>query len=127
VLSIQAGVDGATSAGDGRRLVPIVAAILVLAALDLLGAALARSWSDHRSIITMVGGMMVFSLLFLVYGKSLDYAELSTVTIGWIVLLQIGVVVLDRLNGVAIPAPKMTAIALILVLQAYLTASDLSS
>lgn len=126
MLSIQAGVDGATSAGDGRRLVPIVAAILVLAALDLLGAALARSWSDHRSIITMVGGMMVFSLLFLVYGKSLDYAELSTVTIGWIVLLQIGVVVLDRLNGVAIPPPKLAAIGLILALQAYLTVSDLS-
>jgi len=126
VLSIQAGVDGATSAGDGRRLLPVIAAILVLAALDLAGAALARSWSDHRSMITMFGGMAVFSLLFVVYGKSLDYAELSTVTIGWIVLLQIGVVVLDRLNGVAIPPPKMTAIALILVLQAYLTASDLS-
>jgi hypothetical protein len=126
VLSIQAGVDGATSVGDSRRWLPVVAAILALAALDLIGAALARSWADHRSIITMVGGMMVFSLLFVVYGKSLDYAELSTVTVGWIVLLQIGVVVLDRLNGVAIPPSKMTAIALILLLQTYLTASDFS-
>jgi hypothetical protein len=126
MLNLQAGVEGAASAGDGRRLWPVVAAILALAALDLIGAAMAKSWSEHRSMITMVGGMMVFSLLFVVYGKSLDYAELSTVTIGWIVLLQVGVVVLDRLNGVAIPPPRMTAIALILVLQVYLTASDLS-
>jgi hypothetical protein len=126
MLSFQAGVDGATSVGEGRRLLPVVAAMLALAALDLIGAALARSWSDHRSIVTLVGGMTVFSFLFIVYGKSLDYGELSTVTIGWIVFLQIGVVVLDRLNGVAIPPPKMTAIALILALQAYLTASDLS-
>jgi hypothetical protein len=126
VTSIHAALDDASFPGDGRRFVPIVTAIVVLAALDLIGAALARSWSDHRSIITMVGGMTVFSLLFLVYGKSLDYAELSTVTIGWIVLLQIGVVVLDRLNGVAIPPPKLAAIGLILALQAYLTVSDLS-
>lgn len=126
MLSIQVGIDNASSTGDGRRFVPIIAAILVLAALDLIGAALARSWSDHRSTVTMVGGMMVFSLLFLVYGKSLDYAELSTVTIGWIVLLQIGVVVLDRLHGVAIPPQKFAAIGLILALQTYLTASDLS-
>jgi hypothetical protein len=124
-LSIQAGLESASSAG-GRRLVPIIVAIAALAALDLIGAVLARSWSDHRSIIAMVGGMTVSSLLFLVYGKSLDYAELSTVTIGWIVLLQIGVVVLDRLHGVAIPPPKLAAIVLILALQTYLTASDLS-
>ena len=126
MLSLQAGLDDVSSAGDGRRFVPIIVAIVALAALDLLGAVLARSWADHRSIIAMVGGMMVFSLLFLVYGKSLDYAELSTVTIGWIVLLQIGVVVLDRLHGVAIPPPKLAAIGLILALQTYLTASDLS-
>lgn len=126
MLNVSAGLDDATATVDGGRLVPVVAAMFALGALDLVGAALARSWSDHRSIITLFGGMAVFALLFVVYGKSLDYAELSTVTIGWIVLLQVGVVVLDRLQGVAIPPSRMTAIALILALQAYLTVSDLS-
>jgi hypothetical protein len=49
------------------------------------------------------------------------------VTIGWVVMLQIGVVVLDRLHGVTIPPGRMSAIALILVLQAYITATDLAS
>ena len=41
-------------------------------------------------------------MLFLVYGSSLAYAEMATVTFGWIVLLQVGVVVLQRVqDGVA--------------------------
>lgn len=112
---------------DARRpIVPVIAAMVALGALDLIGAALARSWSEHRSMIAMVGGVTVFGLLFVVYGKSLDYAELSTVTIGWVVLLQVGVVVLDRLHGVAIPPSRLTAIGLILALQIYLTMSDLT-
>lgn len=115
------------AATDSRRpLGPVIAAMVALGALDLIGAALAKSWSEHRSIITMIGGVAVFAVLFVVYGKSLEYAELSTVTIGWIVILQVGVVVLDRLQGVAIPPSKMGAIVLILLLQAYLTASDLA-
>jgi hypothetical protein len=109
-----------------RSALPIVAGMITLAALDLAGAALARHWSDHRSAVSLVGGLVVFSLLFVVYGKSLDYARLSTVTIGWVVLLQVGVVVLDRVHGIAIPPPKLAAIAVILACQAYLTLSDLS-
>ncbi len=122
-MPIALGDEAVTDAP--RSLGPVVAAIVTLGALDLIGAGLARSWSEHRSSISMIGGILVFGLLFVVYGKSLDYAELSTVTIGWVVLLQVGVVVLDRLHGVAIPPGRMAAIALILVLQAYLMASDL--
>jgi hypothetical protein len=118
----------AVAATNGRiPIVPVVTAMIALAVLDLIGAALARSWADHRSAISLVAGVVVFGLLFVVYGKSLSYAELSTVTIGWVVMLQIGVVVLDRLRGVTIPPGRMSAIALILVLQAYITASDLTS
>jgi hypothetical protein len=118
----------AMAATDGRLpIAPVVAAMIALAVLDLIGAALARSWADHRSAISLVAGIAVFGLLFVVYGTSLSYAELSTVTIGWVVMLQIGVVVLDRLHGVTIPPGRMGAIALILVLQAYITATDLAS
>ncbi len=126
MLTVARALGDVAATAPRRPIVPVIAAIVALGALDLIGAALARSWSEHRSTIALVGGVMVFGLLFVVYGKSLDYAELSTVTIGWVVLLQVGVVVLDRLQGVAIPPSRMTAIVLILALQAYLTASDLT-
>ena len=56
--------------------------MLVLAGLDLVGAVLARHWADQRALLSLVGTMTVFALLFLVYGKSLGYAELSTITVG---------------------------------------------
>ena len=69
---------------------------LVLAVLDLVGAVLARRYADHRSVLALVGGCLVFGLLFWVYGKSLAYAELATVTFGWIVMIQVGVMLLER-------------------------------
>jgi hypothetical protein len=48
-------------------------------------------------------------------------AELSVVTFGWIVFLQVGLLILDRVRyGVELPPGKWVAIAAILVLQAYL-------
>ena len=126
MLNVPHGLEVVAAADPRRPIVPIVAAVVALGALDLIGAALARSWSEHRSTIALIGGIMVFGLLFIVYGKSLEYAELSTVTIGWVVLLQVGVVVLDRLHGVVITPSRMAAIVLILALQAYLTVSNLT-
>lgn len=125
MLTLPDGVNEVAATDAGRSVLPVVAAMIALAGLDLIGAMFARSWSDHRSVVSMIGGIVVFGLLFVVYGKSLDYVELSTVTIGWVVLLQVGVMVLDRLHGVAISAPRMAAMGLILLLQAYLTASGL--
>jgi hypothetical protein len=115
-----------TTVRQRRAVGPVVLAVVALAGLDLVGAALARHWSDHRSAIAMTGGIVTFAVLFVVYARSLDYAELSTVTIGWVVLLQVGVVAFDRLNGVAISPARFTIIAAILVLQMMLTLSDLS-
>jgi hypothetical protein len=103
-------------------LVALVGAMTVLAVVDLVGAWLARRWADHGSTAAFVGGLGAFLVLFLVYAKSLKYAELSTVTIGWVVLLQVGVIVLDLARGVTIEGPKAVAIALVLALQAYLIA-----
>lgn len=124
---ISLGVETVAAAESDRSIGPVIAGIVALAGLDLIGAALARSWADHRSAVSLIGGVLVFGLLFVVYGKSLDHAELSTITIGWVVLLQVGVVVLDRFHGVMISTPRMAAIGLILALQAYLTVSDLGS
>ncbi|MDH4075538.1 MAG: hypothetical protein OEW29_06325, partial [Acidimicrobiia bacterium] len=112
----------AATATVSTRALPAVGSMLALAVLDLIGAVLARHWADHRALVSLVGGMAVFALLFVVYGRSLDYAELSTVTIGWVAFLQIGVVLLDRFDGgVAIPPHKLIAMGAIMVAQCVLT------
>lgn len=120
---MSAVADGSTAA-SAPGLVPVVGAMVALAALDLIGAVFARSWSEHRSQLAMLAGLAAFGALFVVYAKSLDYAELSTVTFGWIVLLQVGVVIMDRFHGVAIPSERMAAMAAIVALQLYITVSD---
>jgi hypothetical protein len=118
VLSIM--VTG-TSTHHGS--IAAVGAIVALAALDLLGALLARRWADHHSTVALVSGIVVFGLLFVVYSKSLDYGDLATVTMGWVVLLQVGVVLIDHYrNAVAVPLDRWLVIVLILAGQAYLMA-----
>ena len=56
----------------------------------------------------LAAGLLTFGVLFSVYALSLQVAELSTVTLGWIVSLHVG-----------LPHGKWMAIAVI-VLQAYL-------
>ena len=60
-------------------------------------------------------------LLFYVYASSLQYAELALVTLGWVVVLQVGVLMLDRMRyGHALSADKWAAVVVILAAQAYL-------
>lgn len=100
------------------------AAMGVLAGLDLVGALLARHWAAHRSVVALVGGMVVFGLLFVVYGKSLDYAHLTTVTFGWLVMLQVGVMVIERCRGAdGLGWHRVAVMLVVLVLQGYLTVS----
>ena len=126
MLNLPHDVSDVAVTGNHRSVVPVIAAMIALAGLDLIGAMFRRCWGDHRSIVSMIGGIIVFGLLFVVYGKSLDFVDLSTVTIGWVVLLQVGVMVLDRLDGVVISMPQLGAMGLILILQAYLTVSSLA-
>src|SRR5690242_8026592 len=98
-----------------------VGAMFLLAALDLAGAYCAVRYlrTGHWGWWTV--GAVGEVGLFAVYTASLEYAELATVTLGWIVILQVGVVVLDRVaNGVVLPAGKWVAMAAILLLMTYL-------
>jgi hypothetical protein len=101
--------------------VTLFGAMAVLAALDILGALFAKGWVEHRSAWSFAAGAVTFLVLFVVYAHSLELAELSTVTFGWIVCLQVGLVVFERIRyAVALPTGKMIAIVAILALQAYL-------
>jgi hypothetical protein len=102
---------------------PVVAvvAMLVLAALDLGGSWAAKEAAERRSPGFAALGAGLFVLLFWVYASSLQVAELSAVTFGWIVLLQVGVVLLDRFRYGAVLTPgAWVAIAVLLAAQAYL-------
>ena len=103
--------------------VPVVAtlAMAALAGLDLLGAVAAKEWAEKQNITAIALGVLAFVLLFWVYASSLQYAELAVVTMGWIVLLQVGIVIVDRVHfGNVLPADKIGAIVIILVAQGYL-------
>jgi hypothetical protein len=65
--------------------------------------------------------LATFMGLFCFYAYSLKTAELSIVTIGWVVFLQVGLLLYERFRyGTELPAMKWAAIVIILSLQAYL-------
>jgi len=98
--------------------VPVVAsvAMAVLAGLDLLGAIAAKEWAEKQSIAAIAFGTIASVALFWFYASSLQYAELAVVTMGWIVLLQVGIVIVDRVHfGTMLSADKIGALIIILV------------
>ncbi|MGB7817672.1 MAG: hypothetical protein WBL35_02905 [Ornithinibacter sp.] len=102
---------------------PVVAglAMAALALLDLLGAIAAKEWAERQNTLALGLGLLAFLTLFWVYASSLQYAELAVVTMGWIVLLQVGIVVIDKIHySTSLPADKIAAIVVILVAQGYL-------
>lgn len=98
-----------------------LSAMLVLAVLDFIGAVFAKEWADTRQPWWFVAGLVTFMGLFAFYATSLKTAELSIVTIGWVVFLQVGLLLYERVRyGASLPPLKWAAIVLILTLQAYL-------
>lgn len=102
---------------------PVVAALCMaaLAGLDLLGAVAAKEWAERQNLAALAFGALSFLVLFWVYASALQYAELAVVTMGWIVLLQVGIVLVDRLHfGSTLSADKVAALVVILAAQGYL-------
>jgi len=96
-------------------------AMVLLAALDLGGAYAAKEAVARRSVGCAAAGVLFFLLLFWVFCSSLQYAELAPVTFGWVVVLQVGVLLLDRFRyGQVLPRGHWVAIVIVLAAQAYL-------
>jgi cell division protein FtsW (lipid II flippase) len=109
---------------------PVVAvvAMVLLAVVDLGGAYATKEAVVRRSLPWAITGVALFVILFYVYASSLQYAELTLVTLGWIVLLQVGVVLLDRFRyGQVFGPDKWLAIALIIAAQTYLLLAPTSA
>ena len=90
--------------------------MIVLALLDFIGAVFAKEWADTRQPWWFVAGLVTFMGLFVFYATSLKTAELSIVTIGWVVFLQVGLLLYERVRyGASLPPMKWVAIVLILL------------
>ncbi len=96
-------------------------AMLALAALDVAGALAAKQWAATSHVLPLLLGAGAFLVLFWVYASALQYAELALVTMGWIVVLQVGLLLIDRFHfGVQLSAGKWVAAVVILLAQGYL-------
>lgn len=95
--------------------------MLLLAGLDLVGSYCAMRYLQTGHQAWWSAGAVSFVVLFTVYSASMRWVELGTVTLGWIVFLQIGVLVMDRVsNGTVVPPGKWIAMAAILGLMTYM-------
>jgi drug/metabolite transporter (DMT)-like permease len=107
----------------GRQLT-VVGLMLALAAIDFIGALVAQDYAERRRPSALLFGCGLSILLFAVYAVALRYADLSIVTMGWIVLLQVALVLTDVLrHRLQLSWAQWAAASLILVLQVYLVAS----
>jgi len=103
--------------------VPLVAvvAMLALAVVDLAASFVTKEAVLRRSPLLAAAGALLFVVLFWIFASSLQYADLAPVTLGWVVVLQVGVVLLDRYRyGVEMPVGKWVAVGVVLAAQAYL-------
>lgn len=102
---------------------PVVAALamLLLGTIDLTATYATKEAVLRRSVPWVVAAATLAVALFYLYACALQYADLGLVTLGWVVVLQVGVLLLDRYRyGVVLSADKWVAIGVLLLAQAYL-------
>lgn len=96
-------------------------AMVALTGLDLIGSYCAIRYMADGHQLWWSAGAIAFLGVFAVYAASLHWAELGTVTLGWIVGVQVGVLIMDKVaNGVVVPTGKWFAMAAIFALMAYM-------
>ncbi|MFN8096833.1 MAG: hypothetical protein U0Q21_00875 [Dermatophilaceae bacterium] len=107
---------------------PVVSAtvaMILLAGLDLVGAIAAKEWARTQSPVALASGIVTMIAVFWIYASALQYAELVVVTLGWIVLLQVALVAVDRIRYGAQPTGgQWVAIGVVLAAQGYLVLSS---
>jgi hypothetical protein len=109
---------------SGRPTVLLVPGLIgLLAAVDFLLGLLAKSWSHSSSAVTLVLGLALSGLLFWIYGVSLRHGHLSSITLGWVVLLTVADLLVDRFRfGVQLSPSKWLAAVGAVALLGYLLA-----
>jgi hypothetical protein len=112
---------GALASDSSPHRLLLAGYMVLLAGLDLVGTVLAKEWTVHRAPWQLGAGALAFVGLFAALVLGLRYAELSILTLGWIVVLQAAVLLVDRSRyGTQISVRGWVAITLIVVLQGVL-------
>jgi hypothetical protein len=107
----------------GSPPVATATALLLLTGLDLLGSAAAQEAVERRSAPIAAGGALIFVAMFFVFAATLRISGLVVITVGWCVLVQVGVVLMDHFRShVTLPPAKLLAVALAVAAQVYLVA-----
>jgi hypothetical protein len=109
---------------SGRPAVVLVPTLIgLLAAVDFLLGLVAKSWSSSSSAITLALGLALSGVLFWLYGISLRHGHLSSITLGWVVLLTVADLLVDRFRfGVQLSPSKWLAAVGAVALLGYLLA-----
>jgi len=95
-----------------------IAAMAGLAALDLSGAVLAKELSARPRVWMYALAIGVWVLLFLVYVWSMRFEDLWFVTFGWITMLQVAVLLVDRFRfGADVSTRKWLLAGVLIVVQ----------
>lgn len=109
----------ALSRTPGSVLVPVL--VVLLAGVDFVVGLAAKSWSSSGSLMVLMPGLALSLVLFLLYGLSLRHGHLSTITLGWVVVLTCADLLVDRFGfGVVMPWSKWAAAAGAVALLGYL-------
>lgn len=111
----------------GKYLIILVITLL-LAGVDVVGTVMAKEWAARHEPWLLVVGVVASLALFALFAVASRYAEMSTVTLGWIVMLQVGLMVTERVRySVDHGADRWVAVAAMVALQGYLMATATSS
>jgi hypothetical protein len=117
------GLFAAAGSVVGRLPAPAIVPIMVvlLAGIDLVSGVVAKSWAASHSGWLMLAGCAMYLVMFWGYGVSLRFGELSTITLGWVVLVTLGNLALDKFRyQVNFPTSKWLVAILIVALLVYL-------
>ena len=110
------------------RVVIIVGITTLLAALDLVGAILAKEWADRRHHWLFALGAVCAIGLFVLFAVAVRYAEMSTVTLGWVVAMQLGLMLAEQYRyGVGHDADRWLVMLAMIGLQVYLLVTPSSA
>jgi hypothetical protein len=103
----------------------IMSITVVLAGFDLAGAVFAKEWDQKRHPWLLAAGVLMSIGLFAVFAISMQYAEMSTVTLGWIVVLQVGLMLTEQIHyHIDHGLDRWAAVLAMIALQGYLLATS---
>ncbi|MEI2779594.1 MAG: hypothetical protein V9G19_27270 [Tetrasphaera sp.] len=124
-MSVMDAVPLLRAPGGWPVVVSASIAMAVLAAVDMVFSYAAKEWVTTRSQTALAVGVASALVLFWFYASALQYAEMAVVTLGWIVLLQVGLMAIDVVKYGARPtAAQWVAVVVIISAQGYLVISS---